>query len=99
MAKASKELWKSQEYRDKVLPKIRDFCKSQEERERRSIQQIKLMSNQEYVNKLMATGGMKGRLSKLHIKIRDLMKLDEKGFKSEQVIGSYCVDELNYEKS
>jgi very-short-patch-repair endonuclease len=68
-----------------------------EERLRRSIQQKELMADQEHLDKLMATGGMRGRLSKLHIKVREKMELEEKGFKSEQVIGYYCVDELNEE--
>lgn len=38
-----------------------------------------------------------GRLSKLHIKVRDKLNLKELGFESEKTIGRYRVDEFNHE--
>ena len=41
---------------------------------------------------------LKNRLSKLHVKIRNQLQLSKLGFKSEQPIGRYVVDELNIDK-
>ncbi|MCZ2222477.1 MAG: endonuclease domain-containing protein [Chitinophagales bacterium] len=73
----------------------------------------KLWQNPEYRQKIIAaakkkftnplfilklSNSQKNKLSKLHIKYSKFLNLELHGFKSEQVVGRYLVDELNIEK-
>lgn len=51
------------------------------------------MKDLEYVNNVLSS--LPQKFSKLHLKIREQLNLDKKGFIGEQVVGRYVVDELN----
>jgi very-short-patch-repair endonuclease len=94
---ASKERWKDDTYRKKVSHLIHtNIMSNHEEILRRKNAMIDNHKNDVYVEKMWL--GNKNRLSKLHSKIRNLLNLDDFGFKSEQKIESYWVDELNEER-
>jgi very-short-patch-repair endonuclease len=96
---AAKKLWNNAEYRDKVTKSLAIACNTPEEIVRRSdymkkawqdpVKQIPLYKNLFNIRK---------RLSKLHQKTKDYLELRKLGFKSEQPIWKYCVDELHHDK-
>jgi very-short-patch-repair endonuclease len=57
----------------------------------------KVWKNEEYKKRVLSSiwKSSFNRLSKLHMKIRNDLFLEKYGFKSEQVVNKYCVDELN----
>lgn len=57
----------------------------------------KLWQNPEYILFILERAVI-NKLSKLHQKIKTILKLDELGFKSEQKIGRYLIDEFNADK-
>lgn len=97
MSESAKNLWKNQEYRDNVIPKLAAACRSPKERLRRSEYAInRIINEQGYLDKLISMLGGTGRLSKLHLNFRNLLNLSEIGFESEQQINRYVVDELHH---
>ncbi len=98
ISESAKNLWKNQEYRDNVIPKLTAACRSPKERRRRSEHVINRIINEPgYLDKLVLRLGGTGRLSKLHLNFRNLLNLSEIGFESEQQINRYVVDELHRE--
>lgn len=96
MSESARNLWGSQEYRARIIPKLTEACRSPKERLRRSEYIVnRIITEEGYLDKLVKRLGGNGRLSKLHIKTRELLKLCEIGFESEQQINRYVVDELH----
>jgi very-short-patch-repair endonuclease len=89
LSEAQKRNWSSEEYRNKILTQFIKFVKSPEESVRRSKRQKEIIASNPHN---LLTGG---KLSKLHLQIRDKLNLLDKGYKSEQYIDGYFVDELN----
>lgn len=70
-------------YRENICPKISEARK-------------KNWQNETY-RKTILTSLLHGGSSKLHMRIRDELKLESLGFISEQVIDRYVADEINYD--
>jgi very-short-patch-repair endonuclease len=87
-------MWKDEQYKIETSKKIKDAINSNdEELIRRSNFMKKMRENPEFNRKNFL--GCKNRLTKLHKKIRAILKLDELGFESEKNIDRYFVDEFN----
>ena len=86
--------WENDEYKIRTSKAIKDGINSNKnEINRRKEFQINRLKEQEYLSKVY--GKFFGRKSKLHKKIREILELEKMGFKSEQPIYPYFVDELN----
>ncbi len=94
----SKKMW--EENKDEMKKKISKAHSDISEKKSRIAK--KLRQNEEYVKNLTSsiaeTLGSKEK-SKPHKKFCDKLNLKEKGYKSEQQVGSYIVDELNEENN
>ena len=89
--------WTNPEYRKRVSTGIHlTIMNNPIERKRRSDKMLEQLNDPQYREALWA--GHKNRISKLHLRWRNLLKLDELGFVSEQQIGRCFADELHVEK-
>lgn len=90
----TKERMKDPELRRKLGAAIKKSINNNKaELQRRSDYMKDKMKETEYVNNVLSS--IPNRFSKLHLKIREQLSLEEKGFISEQIVGRYIVDELN----
>lgn len=94
-SEASKKRWSDTAYRAHMCAALKIACNKPEERLRRKQVAIEKMNNVDYVKTFFGAGW--GFLSKLHSRIREALALEAHGFRSEQQIGRYIVDELNDE--
>ena len=92
--------WKSLDYRKKTSNSIKKSLNTPEQKMARSKLMKERWNSENGRNDLLdkLLNGLKNRLSKLHQKIRDELKLGINGFVSEQRVGRYLVDELNEPK-
>lgn len=91
---SSREKWKNPIIREKIINGIKKSINNNPEELQRRSDFMKLkMKDVEYVNNVLSS--IPQRFSKLHLKIRDQLNLEQKGFIGEQVVGRYVVDELN----
>lgn len=95
----SKLMWSDDGFSKRQSELIKHSTNSIEEKKRRSIQQKARwkdpITGPMYYKALMS---ISKRFSKLHVRIRNKLQLDSLGFKGEQKIGRYCVDELHLDK-
>jgi very-short-patch-repair endonuclease len=91
---SSREKWKDPVMREKIADGIRKSINNNPEELQRRSDFMKLkMKDPEYVNNVLSS--LPQRFSKLHLKIREQLNLEQKGFIGEQIVGRYVVDELN----
>ena len=91
---SSKRKWENKDYRIRTSQSIKNAINSNEaELLRRSNYQKERLKDPNY------TALYKGRLSKLHKRIRETLKLDTLGFISEQFVVGYFADELYKDKN
>lgn len=93
-SEAAKRRWLDPNFREKILVSLRS-----EAHRKRSSELCKKRWKENPLQTLASLKrGLSSRISKVHRRWRDLLKLEDLGFKSEQIIGKFIVDELNNEK-
>jgi len=92
----SRERWSDPSTRARMSAGIKKAVNLPEERQRRSEFQTERMNDPAYVERLFGTHW--GKLSKLHQRLRAELRLEEFGFKSEEIVGNRLVDELCIER-
>lgn len=96
MRKIASERWEDEYYRKRVSDGIsKSIRENPDELKRRADFMKERRLDDEYNENMF--NSMSNRLSKLHQRVREELNLEEKGFKSEQRVGRYLVDELNEE--
>jgi very-short-patch-repair endonuclease len=80
----------SAERKNEVCAKLKASCNTPEEKQRRKILAEKYIAGKYF--------SVKNKFSKLHLKIRKQLNLQELGFVGEQKINRFLVDELNEDK-
>lgn len=78
--------------------RTKQLWRDEKYREKKSLEMKKNRLDGEFNKKLCNSFSRKNRLSSVHKKIKQILNLEERGFLSEQCIGKYFVDEINYEK-
>jgi very-short-patch-repair endonuclease len=96
---ANKKRWldDGEERKIKFAETMKNVWSNKEHRNKIS-QQMKQRRNSYEFKQKLASSSKNGRLSKLHRKIKQTLRLEEIGFLSEQVIDKFFVDELNLNK-
>jgi very-short-patch-repair endonuclease len=84
--------------KEKISLSNKRMWQNEEYRNKMSTQMQSLRKDPEFNKKLSSSFSKNNRLTKLHKKIKEELKLIERGFMSEQSIGKYFADELNEEK-
>lgn len=93
-SKASELRWKNPEYRKNQ----KTATQTPEAKRRKSENGKKLWKEKRDIMLHALRKGLSCKLSKIHKLVKENLKLESKGFLSEQIVGDFIVDELNKEK-
>jgi len=96
MRQIASDRWLDEDYKKRVSEGISKSIKENPEEIKRRSEYMKIQMQDEDFRDL-SFSSIPNRLSKLHLKIREELDLESKGFVSEQRVGRYLVDELNEE--
>lgn len=95
-SESSKKRWLDLTYRENMCKFLREYCNRDEVRKKRSdLMKDRWDSGKNNIDFLK---NLPKRFSKLHVRIKKLLNLENIGFISERVLDRYVVDEVHYEK-
>lgn len=93
---ASVAMWKSEEHRNKTIPKIIEGVRKPSEiKRRREYVLNRILNEPDYLTRLISYSKCSNRLSKLHIRAREILNLSNLGFQPEVPIFRYVADDLH----
>jgi very-short-patch-repair endonuclease len=93
---ASVALWKSTDHRNKTIPRIIEGVRKPSEiKRRREYVLDRILNEPDYLTRLISYSKCSNRLSKLHLRAREILNLSNLGFQPEVPIFRYVADDLH----